>query len=82
MTKNAKQKLKYLKNEKSFPVEKKHFSSFLKDFQLPKIISGLRVRNQKLLLRRSQNLFDFLDLKNLSRDKFWGAPTYADIIEF
>ena len=42
MTKNAKQKFNYLKNEKSFPVEKK---TFLKDFQLPKIISDLRMRN-------------------------------------
>ena len=32
-------------------------------------------------MRRSQN-FDFLDLKNLSRGQFWGAPTNADIIEF
>ena len=42
MTKNAKQQFNYLKNEKSFPVEKK---TFLKDFQLPKIISDLRMRN-------------------------------------
>ena len=30
---------------------------------------------------RSQN-FNFLDLKNLSQGKFWGAPTHEDIIEF
>ena len=30
---------------------------------------------------RSQS-FDFLGLKNLSPDQFWGAPTHNDIIEF
>ena len=45
MTKKSRQKLKYLENEKSFLGEiKKHFSSFLNSFQLPKIISDLRVR--------------------------------------
>ena len=29
----------------------------------------------------SQN-FDFLGLKNLSPDQFWGAPTHEDISEY
>ena len=45
MTKKSKQKFKYLENEKSFQGEiKKHFSSFLKGFQMPKIDSDIRVR--------------------------------------
>ena len=28
----------------------------------------------------SQN-FDFLSLKDFSRDQFWGAPTHEDIVE-
>ena len=45
MTKKSRQKLKYLENEMSFWVEiKKHFSSFLKGFQLPKVVSDLTVR--------------------------------------
>ena len=28
---------------------------------------------------RSQN-FDFLGLKKLSQDQFWGAPTHEDVI--
>ena len=44
MTKQSTQKFKYLENEKSFEREKKHFSPFLKAFQLPKIVSDLRVR--------------------------------------
>ena len=43
MTKKSIQKLKYLENEKSF-YDKKKNSSYLKSFQLPKIVSGLRVR--------------------------------------
>ena len=30
---------------------------------------------------RSQN-FDFLSLKDLSPNQFWGTPTHEDIIEF
>ena len=41
MTKKSRQKLKNLENEKRW--NKKHFSSFLKGFQLPKIVSDLRV---------------------------------------
>ena len=26
--------------------------------------------------------FDFISLKNLSPDQFWGVPTHADIAEF
>ena len=44
MTNQSTQKFKYLENEKSFEREKKHFSPFLKGFQLPKIVSDLRVR--------------------------------------
>ena len=44
MTKKSKQKLEYLKNEKSFYGEMK---DILKGFQLPKIVSNLRVRLQK-----------------------------------
>ena len=45
MTEKSRQKFKQLENEKSFRGEiKKQFSSFLKGFQLPKIVSGLRVR--------------------------------------
>ena len=36
MTKNAKQKLKYLKNEKSFPVEKKTFFIIFKGLSVAK----------------------------------------------
>ena len=43
MTKKSGQKFKYLENEKSF-YNKKHFSSFLKGFQVAKIASDLRVR--------------------------------------
>ena len=45
MTKNSEKKLKYLKNEKGEikSGNKKHFSSFLKDFQLSEIVSDLRV---------------------------------------
>ena len=43
--KKSKQKLKYLENEKSKIGEiKKHFSSFLKGFQLPKIVSDFTLR--------------------------------------
>ena len=42
MTKKSIQKLKYLENEKSFYDKKSN--SYLKSFQLPKIVSGLRVR--------------------------------------
>ena len=31
-------------------------------------------------MRRSQN-FEFLGLRILPSDQFWGAPTHADIIE-
>ena len=41
MTKKLRQKVKYFENEKR---NKKHFSSFLKAFQLPKIVSDLRMR--------------------------------------
>ena len=44
MTKKSIQKLEYLENEKSFYDKKKKNSSYLKSFQLPKIVSGLRVR--------------------------------------
>ena len=44
MTETSRQKTKNLKNEKSFQGGKKHFTSFLKDFQLPKTVSDLRVR--------------------------------------
>ena len=45
MTKTSKQNFKYLENKKSFQGEiKKKKSSFLKDFQLPRIVSDLRVR--------------------------------------
>ena len=44
MTIMSKQKFKYVENEKSFYGEiKKHFSSFLKGFQLTKIVFDLRV---------------------------------------
>ena len=44
MTKKLRQKSKYLEKEKSLLIwNKKHFSSFLKGLQLPKIISNLRV---------------------------------------
>ena len=45
MTKKSRQKCKHLENEKSFRDEiKKHFLSFLRDFQLPILVSDLRVR--------------------------------------
>ena len=52
MMKKSREKFIYLENEKSFKgKKKKHFSSFWKVFQLPKIVSDLRVRllntNQK-----------------------------------
>ena len=44
MTKKLRQKLKYLENKNSFlRWIKKYFPSFLKDFQLSKIVSDLRV---------------------------------------
>ena len=43
MTKNSVQKFKYLENEKSFWSKIKAFSSFLKGFQLLKVVSDLRV---------------------------------------
>ena len=39
---------KYLENEKSFCETKKHFSSILKGFQLPKIVSEPRVRLREI----------------------------------
>ena len=56
MTKKSIQKLKYLENEKSF-YDKKKNSSYLKSFQLPKIVSGLRVR---LLVKNNVFLHPFL----------------------
>ena len=44
ITKKSRQKVKYLENEKSFQGEIKNFSSFSEGFQLPKIVSDLRVR--------------------------------------
>ena len=44
MSRNSEQKMKYVKKKRAFKVKKKHFSSFLKIFQLPEIVSGLRVR--------------------------------------
>ena len=45
MTKKSRQKSKYLENEEEFlRWNKKHFSSFLKRFQLPKFVSDLRLR--------------------------------------
>ena len=44
MTKKSRQKHKYLENEKSFLGEIKTFLSFLKGFQLLKIVLDLRVR--------------------------------------
>ena len=45
MTKNAEQKLKYLKNEKSFHGEiKSIFHHLWKDFHLLEIVSDLTVR--------------------------------------
>ena len=41
MTKKSRQKLKALRTKRALKVKKKHFSSFLKGFQLPKIVSGL-----------------------------------------
>ena len=43
MTKKSRQKFRYLENENIFMRNKKHFSSFFKGFQLPKIVSDLRV---------------------------------------
>ena len=42
MTKMSRQRLKYIENKKSFWSEKKHFSSYLKCFDLPKLVSDLR----------------------------------------
>ena len=44
MTKKSRQKYKYIENKKSFylRVNKKDCSSFLKNFQLPNIVSNLR----------------------------------------
>ena len=45
MTKKSRQKLKYLENGKNFRGEiESILSSFLKDFQLSKIVSDLRLR--------------------------------------
>ena len=45
MNKKSRQKCKYFENEKGFWGEIKHFWSFSKGFQLPKIVvSDLRVR--------------------------------------
>ena len=41
LTEKSRQKFKYLENEKLLRWQKKRFSSFLKGFQLPKIVSGL-----------------------------------------
>ena len=42
-TKKSWQKLRHFENENSLNKNKKHFSSFLKGFQLSKIVSDLRV---------------------------------------
>ena len=44
LTKKSKQKLKYLENEKSFGGKIKSIFDHNKRFQLPKIVSELRVR--------------------------------------
>ena len=45
MTKTSRHKLEYLENEKSFCCEiKSNFSTFLKGFQLPKLVLDMRVR--------------------------------------
>ena len=44
MTKKSRQKFKNLESKKSFSREKSIFSSFLKDFHLPEVVSDLRVR--------------------------------------
>ena len=47
ITENWRQKFKFLENEKRFygeVVNKKSKSLFLKGFQVPKIVSGLRMR--------------------------------------
>ena len=44
MTKNSREKFIYVENKKSFFHHKKHFSSYLKGFHLPTIVSDLRVR--------------------------------------
>ena len=43
MTKLSRQKFEYLENEKSFSCEIKSILSLLKGFQMPKIVSDLRV---------------------------------------
>ena len=49
------QKLKHLEDEMSFWGEIKHFSSFLKSFQLSKIVSDLRVHLKDFHLWDSSN---------------------------
>ena len=44
--KKSRQKLKNLENEELLMWNKKHFSSFLKRSQLPKIVSALRVHHK------------------------------------
>ena len=55
MTANSRQKFKYLDNERSF---KKHFSSFSKGFQLPKILilesAPSNIRLSRKLVAQSQ----------------------------
>ena len=53
-----------------------------KNSLLSKGMSNIQLKvTIKEINRRFQN-FDFLGLKDLSLGQFWGAPTYADIIEF
>ena len=59
VTKNSEQILKYLKNEKSFQGKiQKHISSLLNDFQLPEIVSDLkmRIRNEMINVLYTQKL--------------------------
>ena len=44
MTKKSRQKLKYLEKKELLTWNKKHFASVIKGFQLPKMISDLKVR--------------------------------------
>ena len=85
MTKKSRQKLKYLENEKSFWGEmknnEKHFSSFLKGFQLPKIVSGLRrffklFKRLQYILESFCAVFGMADISKYS-NIWWSTHLYV-----
>ena len=66
MTKKSRQKFRCLENENIFMWNKKHFSSFFKSFQLPKIVSDLRVCRVRTVRENQGENGDFWEIQGKS----------------